>query len=182
MVEPESLRIPYNTHPRVKRLREGLRYVIEGFSLEFDQWGEPHVHGPGVYLAIAVGPDIGPFADPMGDNQWPVDADRDAVALSRSFTEGLKDVAYTADGAVVISVDGIVSPQLVRFSSVDTPQNLSYAPWMGSRHMSALDISTRRDIVGTVTLSQESGRVTVFADGSYESLRRHELGRPYRAE
>ncbi|WEL27507.1 Diadenylate cyclase (plasmid) [Haloferax volcanii] len=39
---------------------------------------------------------------------------------------------------------------------------------MGARHMSALETSTREEVVATITLSEEDGRVTVFTDGTFE--------------
>ena len=39
---------------------------------------------------------------------------------------------------------------------------------MGTRHMSALETSTRKEVVATITLSEEDGRVTVFTDGTFE--------------
>ena len=58
-------------------------------------------------------------------------------------------------------------------------RQLEYEPWMGARHMSALDISTRPEVVTTLTLSEETGRVTVFDDGEFDSRKRDELGDPW---
>ncbi|WP_076608567.1 hypothetical protein [Natronorubrum thiooxidans] len=49
-----------------------------------------------------------------------------------------------------------------------------YKGWMGSRHMSALDTSRRPNVVST--LSEETGRVTRFENGSFESTIRTALG------
>lgn len=182
MTNSNNLTIPYARHSRVERLRDVLQYHVESIALGFDRWGEARVHGPGLYLAIVVGPKIADYADPMGNNRWPTERSRDALSHSDDFANALKDVAYTADGAVVVSVDGIVSDQLVRFNSLGSTADLEYAPWMGSRHMSALDISTRPDVVTTMTLSQESGRVTRFENGTFESVEFENLGEPYRAE
>ena len=51
---------------------------------------------------------------------------------------------------------------------------------MGSRHMSALETSIRPSVVATVTLSEETGRVSVFRDGNVRSYKRDELGGKWR--
>jgi DNA integrity scanning protein DisA with diadenylate cyclase activity len=38
---------------------------------------------------------------------------------------------------------------------------------MGTRQMSALETSTRSEVLTVITLSDEDGRVTVFADGTF---------------
>lgn len=48
--------------------------------------------------------------------------------------------------------------------------------------MNALDTSLRDDVVATVTLSEENGRVTVFADGEFDDYSREEIGGRWRAE
>ena len=57
---------------------------------------------------------------------------------------------------------------------------MTYADWMGSRHMSVLDTSLREDVVATITLSEATGRVTVFSDGRYESVDRNATGGRWR--
>lgn len=47
--------------------------------------------------------------------------------------------------------------------------DLPYAGWMGARHMSALETSTRPEVTAAITLSEEDGRVTVFTDGAYRN-------------
>ncbi|WP_317987402.1 hypothetical protein [Haloprofundus halobius] len=77
------------------------------------------------------------------------------------------------DGAVVISVDGVIQRQMVRFLDFtpDTvPQGehaVEYEDWMGSRHMSAADTSVRPEVVTTITLSEEAGRLTLFEEGRH---------------
>jgi DNA integrity scanning protein DisA with diadenylate cyclase activity len=51
---------------------------------------------------------------------------------------------------------------------------------MGTKHLSAVEISTRPEILAAVTLSEENGRVTVFENGSYEDRERAELGGRWR--
>ena len=66
------------------------------------------------------------------------------------------------------------------FAQTDAVEEIEYADWMGARHMSAVDTSLRRDVVATVTLSEEDGRVAVFKNGTFEAYRRDELGGPWR--
>ncbi|WP_228842307.1 hypothetical protein [Halococcus agarilyticus] len=47
--------------------------------------------------------------------------------------------------------------------------------------MNALDTSTRDDVVAAITLSEENGRVTVFADGEFEDYSREEIGGRWRS-
>lgn len=180
MNEAGGMEISYANHPQVEDLIARLIGHVEQIALQFDRWEHPHVFGPGLYLALVVGPSIDSYADPMGDNRWPDEAPVNVLADSDGFHEALDEIAYERDGALVISVDGVVLPQFVRFLSTDVDQSRDYADWMGSRHMSALDISTRQDVVATLTLSQESGRITVFKNGSYETTERTQLGAPWR--
>lgn len=182
MPSPESLAIEYRNHARIDRLVAVLRYTLEQLSLEFDRWEESRVYGPGMYLAVVVGPSVSSYADPMGANRWPDRGGVEPLADWEGFLEAAIEVAYCCDGAVVISVDGVVSPQLVRFRMDAIDTELGYEPWMGARHMSALDVSTREDVIATVTLSEETGRVTVFEDGTFESEERQNLGGAWRAE
>ena len=46
--------------------------------------------------------------------------------------------------------------------------------------MNALDTSAREDVIATVTLSEESGRVTAFSNGMFESVERGEIGGRWR--
>lgn len=180
MSDSDTLCVRYREHDRVGSLIHRLRDYLEEISLGFDRWEEPRIYGPGMYLAIVVGPSVASYADPMGANRWPKDADCDAFGDDVAFLRGAIEVAYEFDGAVVVSVDGIASRQMVRFRMTDISPDLGYASWMGARHMSALDISTRDDVVATLTLSEETGRVTIFEDGSYESIEREQIGAPWR--
>jgi DNA integrity scanning protein DisA with diadenylate cyclase activity len=119
----------------------------------------------------------------MGNNQWPVEGSRDVLEDVDSFYEATKEVARTRDGAVVISVDGIIQEQMVRFRDVPAESSETtagrYAEWMGSRHMSAADTSAHPDVVTTVTLSAEDGRVTRFRDGDHHTTPRSELNQEW---
>ncbi len=179
MPDSRRLTIEYRTHVRVDRLIDVLCYTVQEIALGFDRWGESRVYGPGMYLAVVVGPSVETIADPMGENRWPEAATRDVLHGDDAFVAAAEEVAYTFDGAVLVSVDGIVQPQMVRFRMADIDPDLEYAPWMGARHMSALDVSTRSDVLAAITLSEETGRVTRFENGTYESLEREELGAPW---
>lgn len=185
----DDLRIAYETHDGVRELIDCLHHVLESISLNFDQWGEQYVKGPGMYIAVVTGPTVADFADPMGRNTWPTDRCRDVCLDLESFYETAREVAMTRDGALVVSVDGVVQEQLVRFTdllpaeleAVD-PADSEYEEWMGSRHMSALDTSRRPNVIATLTLSEETGRVTVFESGSFETAERTELGGEWNPE
>ena len=196
MTDRSSLEIEYDSHERVRRLLDVIRYSLEGISLSSpfpdasdseSSTSEAHngpsdgVHkGPGSYLAVVSGNSVTEHADPMGDNRWPVERCPTVLADHDAFYETLDDVARTNDGAIVVSVDGVVQEGMVRFR--DHPSaDAAYADWMGSRHMSALDTSTRETVVATLTLSQESGRVTVFRGGEFDSVERSDLAAKWRA-
>jgi hypothetical protein len=78
-------------------------------------------------------------------------------------------------------VDGIVQEQMVRFrdypaGSEHSPNDSKqYADSMRPRFMSALDTSARPEVVTTITLSAETGRITVFEDGEYRTTLRNKL-------
>ncbi|WP_178917887.1 diadenylate cyclase [Natronomonas gomsonensis] len=185
MTSTDPLDIEYRSHERVQELIDRIRVCVEDVSLSFERWEEPYVTGPGLYFAVVSGPTVGTHADAMGNNRWPDADSRDVLADVDAFYEATTEVARTRDGAVVVSVDGVVQEQLVRFRSYSPDSAHSsehcsqYADWMGSRHMSALDTSARPDVVTTITLSAETGRVTVFEEGEYTTTPREELTRTW---
>ncbi len=181
MSHADGLSIEYERHEGVRELIDAVRFCLEGLSLGFDGHDDPSRKGPGAYLAVVAGRDIAEHADPMGDNRWPVEESRVPLSDLDRFYDALAEVALTRDGAVVLSVDGVLQEQMVRFR--DHPgSGTEYADWMGSRHMSALDTSRRESVVATLTLSQESGRVSVFRDGGYEAVPREGIAARWRAE
>jgi hypothetical protein len=217
MAEAHPLDIRYEDHAGVRELVDAVRYCLEDISLAFDRWEDPHAHGPGLYVAVVAGRSVRPYADPMGDDRWPVADSRRVLADLTAFHGAAAEVARTRDGAVVVSVDGVVQPRMVRFRDLkrdpdrdpraDAPEReraaadrfgteaeaeaetedgdgdgRGYADWMGSRHMSGLDTSRRDAVVTTLTLSAETGRVTVFRDGTYRSLPRTQLAARWRGE
>lgn len=173
-MDASVLRINYEDHRSVQRLLNGILYTLEGISIEFDQWEDTYAKGPGLYVAVIAARSIAPFADPMGANEWPIERCRDVSKDLDVFYETASEVAFTNDGAVVVSVDGVVQEQMVRFRDI-TPDEIEstasadtrYEDWMGARHMSALDTSKREPVVSTLTLSEETGRVTLFNSGSF---------------
>lgn len=181
MPSGNPLDIDYHSHERVQTLVDTIRFCIEDISLSFDRWEEPYITGPGLYVAIFSGHTVRDHADPMGDNQWPVTDCRDVLEDVDAFYDATSEVARSRDGAVVVSVDGIVQEQMVRFRdspsepSETTQRSVQYADWMGARHMSAVETSARPEVVTTITLSAESGRVTVFEDGEYSTTPRTDL-------
>lgn len=179
------LDIAFTDHERVVELIDRVRYSLEAISVSFDRWEEDHVKGPGFYVAIVSAPSVEGFADPMGNNRWPVDTCRNVFEDQDAFHRAAETVAHGCDGAVVASVDGVILEQMVRLRDLGPGVDASrteYAEWMGSRHMSAVDTSARPDVVATVTLSEENGRVTVAEDGAFEDFQRNQLGGRWRAE
>jgi hypothetical protein len=183
-----GLAIEYGTHDRVREIVDRLTYCAEHVSVAFDGWDEPHVKGPGLYFAVVADRDYGDYADPMGDNRWPRESCPTAFAED-SFVEAVESVSRDQDGGIVVAVDGEIEAQMVRFRDLGTRSgetglvdDVSYEPWMGSRHMSAIETSVRPEVVATVTLSEETGRVSVFRDGDAESMERDELGGAWRVE
>ncbi|MFC6906942.1 diadenylate cyclase [Halalkalicoccus tibetensis] len=183
IVTTSALRIEYETHRRVQEILDRLFYTLESISVEFNQWDDKYAKGPGLYIAVVTGRSIDEFADPMGSNQWPLEQSNDVLGDLDALYETAKEVALTSDGAVVVSVDGVIHEQMVRFRDVSpeqiNPETVTasdYEAWMGARHMSALDTSKRENVISTVTLSEETGRVTQFNRGSFLTFNRTELG------
>jgi len=182
------LAIEYGDHERVREVVDRLTYCAEHVSVAFDGWEEPHVKGPGLYFAVVADRDYGAYADPMGDNRWPREGCA-SVFDEAAFVDAVGTVSVEQDGGIVVAVDGEIEAQMVRFRDLgtrsgesDLVDDVSYEPWMGSRHMSAIETSVRPEVVATVTLSEETGRVSVFRDGEATSMRRHELGGEWRVE
>ncbi|KOX95653.1 MULTISPECIES: diadenylate cyclase [Halorubrum] len=183
-----DLAIDYGDHGRVCEVVDRLTYCAEHVGVAFDGWDEPHVKGPGLYFAVIGDSDYGAYADPMGDNRWPRDT-CPSVFEEDALTSAAESVSVAQDGGVVVAVDGGIESQMVRFRDLgtrdeeaDLVDDVSYEPWMGSRHMSAIETSVRPEVVATVTLSEETGRVSVFRDGEANSMRREEIGGRWRGE
>ena len=163
-----------------------LRYTAETLSLEFTRWGEQYVTGPSLYFLVVADVNFGEYTDPLGVNKWPVDRCRVVSNSVEEFIDAARDVAFTCDGAVIIAADGTIQEQMVRVRSPggDLPgtDELDYADWMGTKHMSALEASMREEVLWVVTLSEEDGRVTSFLNGTYQDYPRDEIGGRWRPE
>ncbi|SNR30176.1 diadenylate cyclase [Halorubrum vacuolatum] len=183
-----GLSIDYRNHDGVTEIVDRLAYAAEHVSIAFDGWEEPHVKGPGLYFAVVADREYGAYADPMGENRWPR-GECASVFSEDAFVDAAERVGLARDGGVVVAVDGEVQAQMVRFRDLgahadeaDLMNGVEYEPWMGSRHMSAIETSVRPEVVATVTLSEESGRVSVFRDGEAHTYTRTELGGRWRGE
>jgi hypothetical protein len=184
MTDRDALHADYATSAELMDL---LRYAAESLSLEFDRWEEPYVSGPSLYFLVVADVDFGDYADPLGRNRWPVDRCRVLTEAPETFIEVARDVAFSQDGAVVVSADGTVQEQMVRVRSpnrVDIVEHdeVAYADWMGTKHLSAVEASTREEVLAAVTVSEENGRVSVFRNGGYEDYEREQLGGRWRPE
>ena len=184
MGEDDPLRARYATSHELMDL---VRYTAETLSLEFTRWGEPYVTGPGLYVLIVADIDYGEYTDPLGANTWPVERCRVVGDEPEAFLDAARDVALSRDGAVVIAADGTIQEQMVRVRNLDRAEadrgdGIVAADWMGTKHLSALEASTREQVLWAVTLSEEDGRVTTFLDGEYRDYERDDLGGRWRPE
>jgi hypothetical protein len=173
------------THAQTDQLVNRLVNVSESLSASFGRWEEEYVSGPSLYFVVVVDANYEEYADPLGTNRWPTDVCRVATDDIESFVTAAEEVAFSCDGAVVVMVDGTLQERMVRIRSpsvteVEQDEAFDYADWMGTKHLSAVEISTRKEVLTAVTLSEENGRVTVFDDGSYEDRTRDELGGRWR--
>lgn len=159
-------------HPDCVAIVEHLRSCVEKIRNEFDRWNDPHAHGPGLYFVIETDAESA-FTEPMGTNRWPVENCASVFSSTDALFESAKEIAYACDGAIVVRPDATIEEEMVRITQLSTDEReqlgeLPYADWMGTRHMSALETSTRAETLATVTLSEEDGRLTIFVDGMYE--------------
>ena len=156
----------------VDAVRDRIERCLKDISLGFDRWDDPYARGPGLYFVVKRDA-TSEFAAPMGTNRWPVADCPSVFAETEVFLETAHAVALSCDGAIVVHGDGTIEEEMVRVEQLSRDESrgdggLSYAGWMGARHMSALETSTREEVLTTVTLSEEDGRVTVFTDGAFE--------------
>ena len=185
----DVLTFDYTDNQRTRQLVDRITDCAESMSLGFDGYGGTQVKGPGLYVAVVAGRSVTGYADPMGANRWPVDVCGNILADIDDCHAAISTVAQSRDGGVVVGVDGTVLEQMVRFRNVDSDSlpadvslaDITYADWMGARHMSAYEQSLRSEVVATVTLSEETGRVTVCEAGEYNTVPRSSLGEPWRA-
>ena len=173
----KPLHVEYATVPELIEL---VTYSVESISLGFDRWEEPYVRGPSLYFVLVSGTHAREYADPLGENTWPVDTCRVVTEDLDAFVDAAESVAFERDGAVIVSADGTVQEQMVRIKSPSPgtidEDGVQYADWMGTKHLSAVESSVREEVLAAVTLSEETGRVTVFEDGDFMDFQREELG------
>ncbi|WP_380680124.1 hypothetical protein [Salinigranum sp. GCM10025319] len=171
------LHVEYATVPELIEL---VTYIVESISLGFDRWEEPYVRGPSLYFVLVSGTHAREYADPLGENTWPVDICRVVTEDLDAFVDAAESVAFERDGAVIVSADGTIQEQMVRIKSPSPgtidEDGVQYADWMGTKHLSAVESSVREEVLAAVTLSEETGRVTVFEDGGFMDFQRAELG------
>ena len=169
-----------------QQLMDQIRYAAESLSMGFDRWGEQYVTGPSLYLLIVADVNFGDYTDPMGENRWPVERCQVITDSPESFVDVARDVAFSRDGAIVVTGDGTVQEQMVRVRSPTRDHEkfdeIDYAEWMGAKHMSALETSIREEVLWVITLSEENGRVTTFLDGTYQDYPREDIGGRWRPE
>jgi hypothetical protein len=168
-------------------LMDQIRYTAESLSMGFERWGDQYVSGPSLYLLIVADVNFDTYTDPMGANRWPAERCRVVSDSADAFTEVAREVAFSRDGAVVVTGDGTIQEQMVRVRSpsrehIEQFEALEYAEWMGAKHMSALETSIREEVLWVITLSEENGRVTTFLDGTYQDYPREEIGGRWRPD
>lgn len=166
-------------------LMDQIRYVAETLSLNFDRWEEPYVSGPGLYFLVIAETDFESYTDALGENVWPVDRCKVVSDSAEKFRQVAKDVAFSRDGAIIVTGDGTIQRQMVRVRSpneTEVPEvaDIDYPDWMGTKHMSALETSLRDNVLWAVTLSEEDGRVTSYLNGTYQDYPRDEIGGRWR--
>jgi hypothetical protein len=170
-----------------QELMDLLRYTAEKLSLEFTRWDEEFVAGPSLYFLIVADVDFDAYTDPLGANEWPTERCGVVSEAGRTFVDAAREVAFSCDGAVVVAADGTIQRQMVRVRSPDPRDSgrtntVNYPDWMGTKHLSALEISTREEVLWAVTLSEENGRVTTFLDGDFQDYPREEIGGRWRPD
>ena len=181
----EELERVLSRYATSQELMDQIRYTAESLSMEFDRWDKEYASGPSLYLLIVAETNFDTYTDPMGANRWPVERCRVVTDSPDTFTEVARDVAFSQDGAVVVTGDGTIQEQMVRVRSpsreyIERFDRLEYADWMGAKHMSALETSIREEVLWVVTLSEENGRVTTFLNGTYQDYPREDIGGRWR--
>ena len=166
-------------------LMDQIRYVAERLSVEFDKWNDQYVSGPSLYFLVVAETDFEAYTDPLGENIWPTDRCKIVHDSPEAFRRVAEDVAFSRDGAIIVTGDGTIQRQMVRGRSpnraeVPAVEELEYPDWMGTKHMSALETSLRKNVLWAVTLSEEDGRVTTYLDGTYQDYPREEIGGRWR--
>ena len=82
------------------------------------------------------------------------------------FKDELKKIFESgSDGAIIINQDGQVLADKV-YLTVDNP-SVEIPEGTGTRHISAASFSTRKDVLATFTLSEETYSVRTWKNGEY---------------
>lgn len=173
-----SLRVEHSKSGSIIRR---LVDVSESLSAEFGKWDEQYVSGPSLYFVLVADANYDSYTDALGENKWPTETSRLVTGQLDAFVTATREVAFSCDGAIIVTVDGTVQEQMVRVKSSASPtverrEEIEYADWMGTKHLSASEISTRDEVLAAVTLSEENGRVTLFEGGKFTDNTRDELG------
>jgi diadenylate cyclase len=168
-------------------IMDQIRYVAETLSMEFDKWDDQYVSGPSLYFLVVAETDFEEYTDPLGENIWPTDRCKMVLDSPERFRRVAEDVAFTRDGAIIVTGDGTIQRQMVRVRSpnqmnVSAVEELEYPDWMGTKHMSALETSLRQNVLWAITLSEENGRVTTYLDGTYQDYPSEEIGGRWRPD
>ena len=168
------MRIPDSEHESsdIVAVLDRINGCVKEISRGFERWNDPYARGPGLYFVVERD-SVAWLVDPIGTNRWPVEECASVFDETGALLETARRVAFSCDGAVVIHNDGTIQEEMVRVNQLSTAERarideLPYAGWMGTRHMSALEAATREEVVAAITLSEEDGRVTGFTDEGFE--------------
>ncbi|WP_435098942.1 diadenylate cyclase [Halorubrum sp. N11] len=183
----EELKQVLKKYATSQDLMDQIRYVAEALSIEFDKWDDQYVSGPSLYFLVVAETDFEEYTDPLGENIWPTDRCKIVLDSPEDFRRVAEDVAFSRDGAIIVTGDGTIQRQMVRVRSpsrteVSAVADLEYPDWMGTKHMSALETSLRKNVLWAITLSEENGRVTTYLDGTYQDYPREEIGGRWRPD
>ena len=170
-----------------QELLDQIRYVAETLSLEFDKWDEQYVSGPSLYFLVVAETDFEAYTDPLGENKWPTERCSVVFDSPEAFKRVARDVAFSRDGAIIVTGDGTIQEQMVRVrgpspEEIPAVADIEYPDWMGTKHMSALETTLRKNVLLAITLSEEDGRVTTFVEGTYQDYPRDEIGGRWRPD
>jgi len=157
-----------------------LGRCIETIRRGFDRWDDCYAKGPGLYFVV-TSESTPEFVEPMGSNRWVVEDCATVFDTPDTLVETAQKVAFGCDGAVVVHDDGTIEAEMARVKQLSSAEyqeidELPFTGWMGARHMSALETSTRGEVLSVVTLSEEDGRMTVFRNGTFEDYPRTASG------
>ena len=107
------------------------------------------ISGPSLYFLVVAETDFETYTDPLGENVWPTDRCKVVFDSPEAFTRAAKDVAFSRDGAVIVTGDGTIQRQMIRVRSparneVPGVGEITYPDWMGTKRITHDRISPRR--------------------------------------